>query len=300
MPQAQGSKRQLAYIVETTYGVTPATPQTKLLDFVNFTGDLNAPEVESQTIRPNRQSTGSRRGNTSTAGDLTLELTPDNADELLEAALQGTWAANVLKVGSTQRSFSIEEGFTDMPQFRVFTGSVFNTLSMELNTEGYVNATLGFMGKTTTPFSGTSICGTPTAPSAKEAFYHEGGVFKEGGSTVGFLSALSFELSNNVTANNALGVTGVRAMTSGKAVVTGTVTALFEDVSFYNKFVNNASSSLEFTITSGAESLTFKFSKLKYTQADIQSDGDAGVTVQMTFRAEYDAADDTTMMITRV
>lgn len=298
--QAHGSKRQVAYVFESTFGETPATPQTKELAFTEFTGNLNAPEIQSQTIRSNRQHTGSRRGNASTEGSLSIELTPDNADDLLEAVMQGTWTTNVLKIGSTQRSIAFEEGFTDIGQYRVFNGSVLNSMSMEITPDGYVKATFGFLGKSTSAFSGTSICATPTTVADHAPFFHEGGVFKEGGTTVGYLSALKYDLDNNAEASNALGVTGVRTITSGKAMVKGSVTALFESVDFYNKFVNNTDSSLEFTVSSGAKSLTYKLSKLKYTNGSISSNGDAGVTVEMSFTAEFDTADATTLMITRV
>lgn len=299
MSQAQGSKRQVAYVFENTFGITPATPQTKELAFTEFTGNLNAPEVQSQTVRSNRQHTGSRRGNISTEGSFSIELTPGNADDLLESVMQGTWTEGELRIGSNQRSIAFEEGFTDIGQYRVFNGSVLNTLSMEVTPDSYVKASFGFIGKSTSAFTGTSICAVPTPVADGEQFFHEGGVFKEGDMPVGYLSAVKFDLTNNAKSSNALGVTGVRAITSGKAMVTGSVTALFESVDFYNKFVNITESSLEFTLTSGDDSLTFAFPKLKYSNGKITSSGDAGVTVEMSFTAEYDETDDTTLLITR-
>ncbi len=90
-------------------------------------------------------------------------------------------------------------------------------------------------------------------------------------------------------------------MTSGKCMVTGSVTALFEDVTFYNKFKNNIDSSIEFTLTAGspAETLTFKFSKVKYTSASIPVSGDGALMVELEFQAIYDTTDATSIMITR-
>lgn len=299
MAQAQGSQRRLAYVVESTYGTTPATPTMKQIDYVSFNGDLNTPEIMSQTIRPNRQMTGSRRGNISTTGDLTVELTPDNYDDFLEAFMQGTWATNVLKVGQTQRSFSIEDGFLDIAQYRVFKGCVFNKLSIEVKPDSYVTATFGFMGSNTSAFTSSPLSATPTSALAKDAFFHEAGIFKEGGSTVAYVSGIKLDMDNNVDANNALGTTGVRNMTSGKFVVKGTVTALFESVTLYNKFQNATDSSLQFQVPSGLQTLDFNLPKINYTNGKIVGKGDAGVNVEMSFTAEYDTTAATTLTITR-
>lgn len=299
MAQAQTSRRQLAIIPEVTYGVTPATPQTQLLEFVSFNGELKADRLTDPSIRADRQTSYSRRGNSSTEGDLEVVLAPDNFDILLEAATQGIWTANVLKIGSTQRSFAIEEGFVDLDQFRVFNGMVVNTMAMEITTDALVTATFGMIGKSTTAFSTAAIDETPTGVTAKDKFFHEGGTFNEGGAAVASLSAISFEINNNVSGNNALGSTGFRNVTSGKVAVTGKVTGLFESVDLYNKYKNDTDTSLSFTLIAGAESLTFTFHRVKYTSASISSSGDAGVTVEMDFEALYDATATNTLTITR-
>jgi len=300
MAQAQGSRVQLAYILEVTYGVTPGAPQTQAIEFSNFTGDLTTTQLSDPSIRADRQIAYSRRGNTSTEGELEVVMCADNYDTFLEAVTQGTWATGTLKIGTTQRSFAVEQGFTDLVQFRVFNGVVFNTLSMEVTPDKLVMAKFGLLGSSTTAFTGTPIDASPTAVTAKDKFFHEGGTFKEGGATVGYLSAISFELNNNVSTNVALGNTGVRSMSSGKANVTGKVTGWFEDVTLYNKFKNNTDSSIEFTLVAGAETLTFKLPKVKYGKGSIPMDGDGPITVELEFEAIYDTTDATTLMITRV
>ena len=302
MAQASSSNTQLAYIAETVFGVTPDTPNTQLLEYVDFTGNLNAAALEDPSITPSRQQSYSRRGNVMSEGALNVILCPDNYDDFLESALMGTWTTNVLKVGSTRKSFAIEQGFKDLTQFRVFNGMVVNTLNVAINTEGLVTTSFGFMGKSTTAFSGTSIDATPTSVSSKDKFFHENGTFKEGGSTVGYLSSIDFTLTNNYTATYALGSTSVRDLTAGQVAITGTVTALFENVTFYNKFINNTESELEFTLTAGspAETLTFNLPRVKYTAADLPIPGNSQpINVTMQFSAIYDSTDATSLTITR-
>ena len=301
MTQAAGSRVQLAYVVESAYGTTPATPTLQLVDFVSFSGGLNPQAISDPTIKSNRQKSYARRGNVATEGSLDVVLRPDNYDALIEAAMQGTWTTNVLKVGATKRSFSIEQGFQDLVQYRVFTGSTIGTMSVDVPLNGLVTAQFGFSGANTTPFSGTTVSAALTPVTSKPGFFHEGGTFKEGGAVVGFLSAIKFELNNNLTTAYALGVLGARDVTSGTVGITGTVTALFEDVSFYNKFVNNTDSVIEFTLlTETAESLTFKFPRVKYTTGAVAVQNDGPLSVEMKFEALYDDTEGSALTITRV
>jgi len=300
MPNAQNSSRRLAFIPEVTFGVTPTTPQTQLLEFVDFTGELASETLTSNSINSNRQVTYARRGNKSVAGDLTVELVPDNLDFALEAVMGGTWATNELNNGNTKRSFTFEEGFTDIAQYRSFTGTLFNTVSLEANTSGLVQATFGLIGAGATNFSGTQLDTTPTSVTKKPVFYHEGGTFSEGGTTLAYLSAISIELSNNAAGNYALGNTAFHDISYGRIDVTGTVTAFFPSAALYTKFYNNTATNLEFTLSAdGGETLTFKLPDIRYTSANLQRGSDGPVTIELAFTALYDTTEGTTLQITR-
>lgn len=303
MAQAQGSRRTVGYIAETTPGTTPASPQFVGLEYVDFDLALNTENLSDPSIRADRQTSYSRRGNASTDGTLSVVMCPDNFDTLLEAALQGTWTSNQLKIGTTQRSFAFEEGFDfgTNQRYRVFNGVVVNTLAMEVTTDALVTASFGLLGHTVTEFGATSVDANGyTVPATKDKFYHEDGTFNEGGAPVGYLSSIAFELTNNAVGNRGLGTTGFRDITSNKVGVTGSVTALFESVDLYNKYRNDVDSSLQFTLNANAESLTFFFPRIKYTSGTITSTGDAGVTVEMAFEALYDNTAGNTLVITRV
>lgn len=298
---ADNSRRQLAYIAESVYGTTPTTPQTQLVEFTSFDAEFQAEQLNDPSIRADRQVGFSRRGNLSAGGSLGVVMCPDNYDTFLEAALGGTWTTNVLKVGNNVRSFAFEEGFNDIAQYRVFNGVMLNTLSMEVTPTSLVNATFGLFGSTASAFTGTSIDTTPTAVTVKDKFFHEGGVIQEGGSTVANVTGINFQLTNNLTGNYALGNTGYRSVSLGRVEVTGTVTALFENVTLYNKFRNSTDSSLSFQLTAGspAETLTWAFPKVKYTTGSLQRSDSGPVLVSMGFTSVYDSTAATSLSITR-
>lgn len=299
---AQNSSRQLAFIPEVTYGVTPTgTPQTQLIEFVDFTAELESETLTSNSINASRQVQFARRGNKSAAGDLTVELTPDNFDVFIEAVLGGSWATNVVKNGSTKRSFTFEEGFADIAQYRTFNGMIINSMSMDVTPDGLIQASFGLVGAGSTAFTATSIDSSPTAVTKKPVFYHEGGTFNEGGSAVAYISGISFEITNNAAGNYALGNTSYHNVSMGRIDVTGTVTAYFPDPVLYNKFYNNTASNLSFTLAAGSpsETLTFSFPDVRYTSGSLQRGADGPVTVELGFTAIYDTTAATTMSVTR-
>jgi hypothetical protein len=293
--------RQYAFVPEVTFGVTPGTPQTQLIEVVSFDGNLEPSQLSDNSIRPDRQVAFSRRGNNAAQGSMVVKMCPDNYDVLLEAALMGTWTGNTLKIGSTKRSFAFEEGFTDIDQYQVFNGVTFNTFEIKVDTENLVEASFGFMASGVTALTGTSIDSTPTAIVTKDKFSHEGGTVSEDGSPLAHITAVSLTLNNNYTGNYAIGNTSYRSVSPGKASVSGSLTALFESPAFYNKFLNSTDSVISFTLAAGspAETLTFKVSKVKYTSGTLQRGETGPVFVELGYEGVFDTTDATTLMITR-
>lgn len=298
---ANNSRREIAYVVESVFGTTPSTPSTKLIDHTEFSANFNAEQLNDPSIRANRQVVFSRRGNLSAEGSIGVAFAPDVYDDLLEAVFQGTWNSNVLKIGTTQRSFAFEERFTDLGQYQVWNGVTFNTFELSMNTDALVTANFGFMGSSATALSGTSIDATPDAVVEMPRFFHAEGSISEGGSPVAFITSMQLSLDNGLTGNRTIGNVGYRSISSGKATVTGTVTALFESADLFNKFRNSTDSVISVVLSAGspAETLTFKVPKVRYTSGNFQRGADGPVLVELGFTGTYDATDATSLMVTR-
>lgn len=299
---AQNSSRQYAYIAETTFGTTPSTPQTQLFAPVEFTLEETAGQVSDPSINAHRQNSYSRPGNRGVSGDLSVVMCPDNYDVFLEAVMGGTWTGNTLKIGNTKRSFSVEEGFTDIGQFRVFSGVMLNSMSLAIAPDDQlIQATFNAMGGAVSPFTGTSIDVSPTPIPEKDKFFHEGATISEGGTPVAFVTGLTFEMTNNLSGNYAIGSTSYFDMSLGRVAVTGTVTAFFESAALYNKYRNNTGTTLSFTLAAGSpsETLTFSFPDVRYTSGSITRGTDGPVQVELQFESIYDTTDGTSLIITR-
>ena len=73
-----------------------------------------------------------RHGNRKVGGDIKGELSYGTFDDLLEAVLCGTWTTDVLKAGTTRRSFTFERYFADITQYLRYRGCEINTSSSPL------------------------------------------------------------------------------------------------------------------------------------------------------------------------
>jgi len=300
MPQFQTINRQLAYIPETVFGTTPATPQTTLLEFVTFTPTHSAEDIRSQTLASHAQLVDRRNGNVQAAAELAFELNPTNADTFLEAGLMGTWTTNVLKVGKTARSFTLEEGQNDGPQYRTLTGATINTLGMSLTNDGYAQINCGVVGKALSAWTATSIDSTPTAAATGSRFFHDGGVYKIGGSVVASMQSVTWTWSNGLTPVFVLGSSAVAGFNIASVrELTGSASGLFESVTEANKFIANTDSSIQYQLIAGSDSLDVKIGSLNYTNVSYDY-SQGGVVVNFDFVGKYNAADASSLVLTRV
>lgn len=143
---ANGSAVKYYWIIEDADGAIDSTaPEFKPIRYNTSTLARNTTQVDSNEINQNRQRPLSRQGTYSTQGDIVAELSDDSFDDFLEMAMQGTWATNVLKVGSTERSFSILERHSDINNATITAATLSATASdSSFNDSGSGFVTAGF------------------------------------------------------------------------------------------------------------------------------------------------------------
>ncbi|MCY1042713.1 phage tail tube protein [Corallococcus sp. bb12-1] len=91
MPSASGQRTALRFTPEATFGV-PASTAYKALRFTSTGLNLSKANYQSNEIRADRHLSDLRHGMVSVGGDIGVELSLGTFDDLLEAALSGTWA----------------------------------------------------------------------------------------------------------------------------------------------------------------------------------------------------------------
>lgn len=93
MALASGANVGLSYVVETTHGTTPSSPSMKALRSTGRNINLTKNTQQSEELRDDRQLADLRHGFNQVQGSIPYELSLQAYDDLLEAALSGTWAA---------------------------------------------------------------------------------------------------------------------------------------------------------------------------------------------------------------
>lgn len=297
MAYAVGSRSDIAYVAETTFGTTPSTPQMILLPKQSLSLDMTKDIFSDPTLVSDQMEYDERHGNIKTGGDLVVSLRHGQFDDLIEATMGGTWSSNVVDVGTTLRSFTFEEQFLDITQYRRFTGCRMNTMGIEVNQGNIVTATFGIVGAGMTT-SQTALDASQTAIQAKTSMSHIGGTITVGGSAVK-VTAVSLNIDRQLAALYAIGSSSAFDVAVNTAIVTGSATFYYEDLVQYNRFLNETSAALVLTLTDGTNTLTFTVPKTKFNSATIPV-ADGGPMFQtVAFKGIKDPTTGTSLRVTR-
>lgn len=301
MAFAQGSRSSLSYIVESTFGTTPAGDFTNL-PFSTHSLNLTKDRVAGNDIQSDRMPRVDRHGNRQVAGDIAVDLRDADYDAFLESAMLNTWATNVLKVGTTPKFFSVEDYAADIDQARLFMGLSVSTMGISLAPNQMVTTTFGMVGKDMT-ISGTEktqVAASGAAPF--DAYSGDIAIGNVGGAaSVAIVTSLDFTLTNSFAPTFVIGDASAPSLEYGRAEVEGTLTAYFEDASLINRFLNETETEIEVSVDdpTGANSYTFTFPRVKINSADVGVDGPTSRMISLSFVALYDATEGTNLKITR-
>lgn len=307
MAFAQGSRSSLAYIAETNFGTTPATPQLVYLPFNSHSLDLSKERVQGNEIQADRMPRVDRHGNRQAGGSIEVDLRNGDFDEFLESALFSTWDAtpvdadDELKVGTTPKYFTIEDAANDISEFRLFTGMSVSTMSVSIAPNQMVTATFDMVGKDMAQGSTTASNAAPTAASTNAPFDSYSGTISDGGSGISIVTSIDFSVSNSFAPTFVIGSDSAQSLEFGRAVVEGTMTVYYEDETLINKFLNETESSIEVTVDdpTGASMYTFSFPRVKYNGASVPVQNPQSRLITLPFVSLYDDTEETNILIKR-
>jgi len=298
---AQGSRSSLSYIVESTFGTTPAGNFTNL-PFSTQSLNLSKDRVAGNDIQADRMPRVDRHGNRQTGGDIAADLRKGDYDAFLESAMLNTWATDVLKVGTTPKHFSIEDYNADIDQARLFTGCTVSTMGLSIAPNQMVTTTFGMVGKDMT-IGATEK--TQDAASGNAPFDAYSGAVAIGNvgasSSVAIVTGIDFTLNNSFSPTFVVGDDSAPCLEVGRAEIEGTITAYFEDDALINRFLNETETELSVSVDdpTGSNAYTFLFPRVKINSADVGVDGPNSRIINMSFVSLYDSTEATNLKITR-
>jgi len=302
MAFAQGSRSSLAYIAETAFGTTPASPTFAYLPFNTHSIDLSKDRVEGNEIQSDRMTRVDRHGNKQAGGSVEVDLRKADFDEFIESAFFSSFSTDVVKIGTTPKYFTIEDAAEDISQFRKFTGMAVSGMSVSIAPNQMVSTTFDMVGKDMTQAATTaSTGGTPTAASSNQPFDSYSGTISDGGSAVSIVTSIDFSIQNSLAPTFVVGSDAAQSLEYGRAVVEGTMTVYYEDATLINKFLNETESTIEVSVDdpTAANSYTFLFPRVKYNGASVPVQNPQSRLITMPFVGLYDATEGTNIKLTR-
>jgi len=302
MTIANGAQHSLHFVAESSYGTTPSTPTWTPCPHTGTALALSKDGIESEKLRGDRQVEDFRHGNKSVGGDISCELEYGALDDLLEAVFCGTWTTDVLKTGTTRRSFTFERKFADLatPEFHRYTGCEINTLAMSVAPNQMVTMTFGVVGKDLSLATSEVASSTYSADIGNSPFDSFTGSITEGGASIATVTALELSLENGLEPLFAVGSQTTAQPSIGRSRASGTLTTYFESKELYEKFLNETASSLQLTLTDvDGNDYVIDIGNVKYNSGQPDVAGEGPVTIAMEFIALYDSTDASNIVITR-
>lgn len=191
--------------------------------------------------------------------------------------------------GHTDKSFSIEEWYSDISRSEVFAGCKFTKASIQLPPSGMATLGLDVAGKDFGQAPGSVRYFTsPTALSSSGVVAAVNGVLRIGGVTLASVTGLNFDVEASFSGDPVVGSNVVPTQFAGRVKVSGQFTAYFEDGVLPAAFFDETELGIQVAMTTSndaaADFVSFSMSRVKLGGAD-KADGDGGVVRTFPFTA---------------
>lgn len=296
------------YVLESTYNTTPVDSTD--WQEVRFTGEsltATTNREDSSEVRNDRQITSSSKVSRQVSGGFNFELSTGTFDDLIEAAIGGTWTTDVLEVGTTKRSFSIEKNLgTDVGRYEQMTGMRVGQMDLNIATNSLLTGSFTFMGAGETIGSTSAVgAGSVTAATVNDvlnATSDIGTITIDGSSTGICVSSLSISVNNNLREINCVGKEFADDIGWGSSAITGSIETYLTTEMFDNlqKVSDNDDVAITFPVSDGTNTYTILLPRVKLSADSPQAGSkDSDVMISFTFTALLDGVEGTSLRITR-
>lgn len=191
--------------------------------------------------------------------------------------------------GHTDKSFSIEEWYSDITRSEVFSGCKFTKASVQLPPSGMATLGLDVAGKDHGQAPGnTRYFTSPTAQGASGVVAAVNGILLVGGAAMASVTGLNFDIESAFSGDAVVGSNVVPTQFAGRVKVSGQFTAYFEDGVIPAAFFDETELGIQVALTTSndaaADFVSFSMSRVKLGGAD-KADNEGGVVRTYPFTA---------------
>ncbi len=224
--------------------------------------------------------------------DMTVHPAPTDmaADTTFTVASIGK-TVNVPSTGHVSRKFAIEAHHVDIDVNRLYTECRIGGLNLALPATGLATIEIPVMGRDMETATGASspFFTAPTSSTTTGLNAAVNGLIRVGGSNLGVVTGANMSFNLNPAADPVVGQNYVPEIFLGRANVTGQLTAMLEDLTLVNYFVNETEVEvLLWLLASSAaasDALSIYMPRVKFGGASIGMEGEGAQIVTMPFQA---------------
>lgn len=189
--------------------------------------------------------------------------------------------------GHTNKSFSVENWFSDVQQSELFTGVQPTQVDLQLPPTGMATISIAVRGRDVTTATSQYFT-SPTAETVTGIAAAVTGVVLVGGTAVAALTGLSLSIQSPRNGEPVVGSNTVPSLVPGRLVVTGEASAYFEDATFRDAFINETPVEILLVFaadsSANADFVAIALPRVKINGSS-KNDGDQGIVQTLPFQA---------------
>lgn len=247
-----------------------------------------------------------------TALNLTVDPAPTTVTATAGITVTVTGKKSFIPTTShTAKSFTFEEQFTDISFSQAFTGCRVGRLAMSMPATGMATYSLGVMGTGAQNFHGSSSPTYPyftsvTAARTGTVMAATQGALLVGGTAFSIVTGAEITLDHSLSMTPVIGSVNSPDVFYGRANVTGRITALLENRTLLDYFLNEDEVALHLYMeqagsTDPKDFFSVFLPRIKFGGGEIAAQGEQGQIITLPFQAllkpTTSGFDDTTMTI---
>lgn len=294
----QGGLGTLQYVVETTIGTTPATPQTVQIPTVKWELIHDKTFIEDKSMTSDNMKLAIADGNVTYKGSIECTHRHGQFDELLGVGMMGTWATNILTLANTEQGITFEEKLEDgtTDRYNVYTGCVVNSFEIGAKLNSTVDLKFDLIGRGYST-SGTALDTTPTAIQNKQPFTTAQGSITVDGSSFP-IQDITIKVDNAIDPKFTIGSASAYGNSFAGKTVSGSFTALFTSDTVFTKFKSGALGAIVLTLSDGTNTHTISIPSAKFVKFS-KPVSEGALIASVDFSAVKDATLGSMIKITR-
>jgi hypothetical protein len=190
--------------------------------------------------------------------------------------------------GHTDKSFAVEEWYSDVAVSETFTGVKFGSANVSLPATGLVTVDFSAMGRNLERIDTTQYFTAAAQPTTTGLLTAVNGALVVNGVPVAVVTSATINTERTLEAAMAVGNLFSTEVFTGKIKVTGSLSVYFQDSTFSNYFSNETPVSLVVALTTGTakngDVMSFCLPKIKITDFN-KADAELGIVAEVPFTA---------------